>query len=384
MNYAQTYPIGNYHNTRTAKTTAIAPPIERIRQLDAKAKGRKRSTERQTQISADSNVANGFLKCTFLPKLKETKNVQACRKSDKTERDFFQSLSKLSEHYQIEPMQTQQFLYPYNMALAISDIEEKLKQKVLDWEEIRLVQDSKKTYFVSEERYNTGSTLFYIPVASLYRMLHNRKRKRNAHLLLSVCAYLYHIADIPYYRQEESYLYWMYEMMNDWVEQDDYTDETSVYLTEIKQAEYIGDYMEHRIFNRNNLTVFEQRVNSFKAKDDFDAECLSLANEAFALYKTYPNENVFRNAKPNGEASEEDMENIIGMEKYISFYADHKGWLNETLIESVNNEIQEYGQMEEPIIQKMFDGRDITANNLCFENRLFGLLHSLSDILHTF
>lgn len=384
MNYAQTYPIGNYQHSRTATTTAIAPTVKRVRRLDAKAKRCKRSTERQTQISTDSNVANGFLKCTFLPKLKETKTVQACRKSDKTERDFFQSLSKLAEHYQIETMQSKQFPYPYNMALAMSDMEEKLKQKVLDWEEIRLVQDSKKTYFVSEERYNTGATLFYIPVASLYRMLHNHKRKRNAHLLLSVCAYLYHIADIPYYRQEDSYLYWMYEMMNDWVEQDDYTDEAAVYLAEIKQAEYIGDYMEQRIYNHTNLTVFEQRINGFKVKDDFDRECLSIAKEAFTLYQTYPNANVFRNAKPNGEVSEEDMENIIGMDKYISFYADHKGWLNETLIESVNNEMQEYGQMEEPIILKQFDGRDITANNLCFENRLFILLHSLSDILHTF
>ncbi len=42
----------------------------------------------------------------------------------------------------------------------MTDVEEKLKSKVLDWEEIRLVQDSKKTYFVSEERYNTGATLF--------------------------------------------------------------------------------------------------------------------------------------------------------------------------------------------------------------------------------
>lgn len=384
MNYATQHHIGNYHNTRTATTKAVAPQIERVRQLDAKAKGCKRSAERQTQISTDNNVADGILKCTFLPKLKETKTVQACRKSDKMERDFFQSLSTLSEHYQIEPMQTQQYPYPYNMALAMSDMEEKLKQKVLDWEEIRLVQDSKKTYFVSEERYNTGTTLFYIPVASLYRMLYNHKRKRNAHLLLSVCTYLYHIADIPYYRQEDSYLYWMYEMMNDWVEQDDCTDETAIYLSEIKQAEYIGDYMEQRIYNRTNLTVFEQRINSFKAKDDFDNECLTVAKEAFALYQTYPNENVFRNAKPNGEALEEDMDNIIGMEKYISFYADHKGWLNETLIESVNNEIQEYGQMEEPIIQKQFDGRDITANNLCFENRLFELLHKLNDILHTF
>ena len=382
MNYAQTYHIGNYHNARTAKATTIAPPVKRVRQLDAKAKGCKRSTERQTQISTNSDVANGFLKCSFLPKLKETKTVQACSKSDKTERDFFQSLSKLAEHYNIEPAQTKQFDYPYNMALAMTDVEEKLKSKVLDWEEIRLVQDSKKTYFVSEERYNTGATLFYIPVSPLYRLLHDKKRKSNAHLLLSVCAYLYHIADIPYYRQEASYLYWMYEMMNDWVEQDDYTEETEVYLSEIKQAEFIGDFIEQRIYNRINLTVFEQRIEKFKVRNVFDKECLTVAKEAFSLYKTYPNENVLRNAKPNGEASGDDMENVIGMEKYISFYADHKGWLNETLIESVNTDIQEYGQMEEPIILKQFDGRDITANNLCFENRLFQLLHNLSDILH--
>lgn len=334
------------------------------------------------QVSSNSDVTNGFLKCSFLPKLKETKTVQACRKSNRTERDFFQSLSKLAKHYNIEPAQTKQFAYPYNMALAMADVEEKLKSKVLDWEEIRLVQDSKKTYFVSEERYNTGSTLFYIPVCPLYRLFHDKKRKSNAHLLLSVCAYLYHIADIPYYRQEASYLYWMYEMMNDWVEQDDYTEETEVYLSEIKEAEFIGDFIEQRIYNRINLTVFEKRIEKFKVRNDFDRECLIVAKEAFSLYQKYPNENVFRNAKPNGEASEEDMENIIGMEKYISFYADHKGWLNETLIESVNTDIQEYGQMEEPIILKQFDGRDITANNLCFENRLFQLLHDLSDVLH--
>nr|DAC74521.1 TPA_exp: hypothetical protein [Elizabethkingia anophelis] len=315
----------------------------------------------------------------FLPKLKKAQSVQACQK---TERDFYQSLSKLAKHYNIEPAQTKQFAYPYNMALAMADVEEKLKNTVLDWEEIRLVQDSQKTYFVSEERYNTGATLFYIPVSPLYRLLQSKERKTNAHLLLSVCTYLYHIADIPYYRQEASYLYWMYEMMNDWVEQDDYTEETEVYLSEIKEAEFIGDYIEQRIYNRINLTVFEQRIERFKVRNDFDRECLTVAKEAFALYQTYPNENVFRNAKPKGEASEEDMDNIIGMQKYISFYADHKGWLNETLIESVNTDIQEYGQMEEPIIMKQFDGRDITTNNLCFENRLFQLLYNLSDILH--
>ncbi|CAI9685530.1 hypothetical protein [Elizabethkingia anophelis] len=379
MNYATQHHIGNNPYTRTAKATEVAPTVGRVRTMDAKTKRRRPSTERQTEIRTDSNATNGFLKCMFLPKLKKAQSVQACQK---TERDFYQSLSKLAKHYNIEPAQTKQFAYPYNMALAMADVEEKLKNTVLDWEEIRLVQDSQKTYFVSEERYNTGATLFYIPVSPLYRLLQSKERKTSAHLLLSVCTYLYHIADIPYYRQEASYLYWMYEMMNDWVEQDDYTEETEVYLSEIKEAEFIGDYIEQRIYNRINLTVFEQRIERFKVRNDFDRECLTVAKEAFALYQTYPNENVFRNAKPKGEASEEDMDNIIGMQKYISFYADHKGWLNETLIESVNTDIQEYGQMEEPIIMKQFDGRDITTNNLCFENRLFQLLYNLSDILH--
>jgi hypothetical protein len=381
MNNATKYSIGDYPNTRAATPKTTSPAVKRVRKLDTKTKRCKPSTEGQTPIRTNRDASNGFLKCTFLPKLKETEAVQACRKSNKTERDFYKSLSQLAEHYSIVPMQTRPLPFPYNLALAISDIEEKLKFMVKDWEEIRLVQDSKKTYFVSEERYNTGSTLFYIPVASLYRMLHNRKRKTNAHLLLSVCAYLYHIADIPYYRQEASYLYWMYEMMNDWLEQDDYTDETEVYLSEIKQAEYIGNYMEQRIYNRINLTVFERRINGFKVKDDFDSQCLTVAKEAFVLYQTYPNESVFRNAKPNGEASKED---IIGMEKYISFYADHKGWLNERVIEMVNSELQEYGQMEEPIIEKPFDGRGLATKNLCFENRLFELLHKLCDILNEF
>src|SRR5690606_30328106 len=96
MNYATQHNIGNHHTTRTAAATAMAPPAKRIRELDAKAKGCKRSTQRQTESSTDPHVANGFLNCTFLPKLKETEMVQACRESDEMERDFFQSLSKLA------------------------------------------------------------------------------------------------------------------------------------------------------------------------------------------------------------------------------------------------------------------------------------------------
>ncbi|MCH5685262.1 hypothetical protein LWM68_14010 [Niabella sp. W65] len=257
MTYATTYHIGYDTHTQRAKAKTVAPPVERIYQLDESPKGRRRNTKGQTAVCTDNHVANGFLRTSFLPKLNETETVQACRKSAKTERDFYKSLSRLAGHYCIEPMPTQSYGYPYNIALALWDTQEQLSKKVRDWEEIKLLQDSRKTYLTSEERYNTGSTLFYIPVVPLYRMLRDPKRKHTAQLLLSVCTYLYHVVDIPYYRQENSFLYWQYEMLKEWVVSDEYTDEMSSYLSELEQAEWIGDRMEQKIFHRANLTFFK-------------------------------------------------------------------------------------------------------------------------------
>ena len=385
MNYAQTYRIGNNQSTRKKATKTVVPTVERVRPLDAKTQRRKRNSERQAEISTNTNVANGFLKTSFLPKLKETNSVQACKKTAKTERDFYKSLSQLAEHYKIEPMQTNQFEYPYNIALAIWDMEEKLKQRVLNWQEIRLVQDSKKTYFISEEKYNTGTTLYYIPIEPLYQMLHDPKRNRNAQLLISVCSYLYHIADIPYFRQEESYLYWMYEMHKDWVEQDDETEETEVYKREFEKAELIGGNIEQKLFNRINLQIFEQRLNTFKSRDTFDHDCWRLACDAFALYTEYPHASIFRNAPINEDHEDEDEENeIIDMEKYISFIAHTRGWLYESIADSINNEFNEYGAMQEPTICKYFDGSEIITTNLDFENRLFALLNNLCNLLYNY
>lgn len=384
MNYATTYHIGNIPNAPRDEAKAIAPPVKRVRQLDATTKGRKRSEKRQTAIRTDSDVTNSFLRTSFLPKLQETKTVQACRDNAKMERDFFISLSRLAEHYGINPKQTQSLDYPYNIAMALKDTEEQLKQKIKDWEEIRLIQNSKNTFFTSEERYNTGAMLYYIPIVPLYRWLRDPKRKQTALLLVSVCSYLYHVADIPYYRQESSYLCWMYEMLKDWVIDEEYEEETKNHICEFEQAELIGNRMEQKIYNHHNLSRFKDRLDRFIIKDTLDNDCFKLAKETYAIYQEYPNETVFRNARPNGEVDEDEREYIISMDRYVSFCADGKGWLMDTLEESVNNELQEYGQVEEPAILKRFDGSDITKNTLEFENRLLPMIEKLIYILNNF
>lgn len=384
MNYATQHHIGNNPNTRTATTTAVAPTVRRVCPMDKKTKRRRPNAERQSEIRTDSNATNGFLKCTFLPKLKTAQSVQACKE---TERDFYNSLSKLAEHYSIEPMPIRQdYGYPYNMVLAMWDMDTQMKRTHRNWDGFKLIQDSKKTFLTSEERYDTGTTLFYIPIVPLFEMLHDKLRKHTAHLLTSVCSYLYHIAQIPYYRQEDSYLYWQYETHKDWVEYDDETEETESYKSELRKAETIGDRIEQKLYNRINLTVFEQRLSRFKSRDTFDKECWNVACNAFALYTEYPTTSVFRNAPmPEQDPYDDDCENeVIGMEKYISFIADTKGWLYESIKDSINNEFNEYGVMEEPTINKIFDGSKITVGNLDFENRLFELLDDLSYLLNNY
>ena len=386
MDYATKNHFGKNKNSRRTKTKGTAPTIGRIYRMDKTPKRHQRNTEGQTEIRSCATTTDGFLKSTFLPKLKAENRVeQDGDNSIKIEKDFYQSLSQLAEHYQIQPKPTRDFGFPYNVALALDDLRNLLKNNIKDWKEIRLIQEENKTYFTSEECYNTGSTLYYIPLLPLYRLSKNPKRRQAVQLLQSVCCYLYHIAGISYYRQRDTYLFWMYEMVSDWITSDDENEETPTYLSEIKQAEQIGDFMEQKIYNQYNLIRFKDFLKNFKAKDRFDNDCFMLARKIFSLYQQYPNATIYQNLQQNTEEDYEyEIETTVSIDKYISFCAKGKGLLFQTLFEAVNSEFQECTTMEEPIVIKTFDGSNITNNNLDFENRLFPLIEELIYILNNF
>ena len=392
------YAIKNYiwksENSRKTKAKTATPTIRRIFRLDETGQKCFGDSERQTKISSYKPTTNGFLKCTFLPKLKENdvhklmtneQNLtQIQRKNAIMENDFYISLSQLTEHYRLNSMTSRHFGYPYNMALALDDVQKQLKNKVRDWKEIRLIEEKGITYFTSEERYNTGAILYYIPIVRLYRLSKNPKRKHTVQLLQSICSYLYHVAKVPYYRKLDSYLFWMYEMVEEWLTSDDENEETPIYLSEIKQAEHIGDFMEQKIYNHHNLTRFKDHLKNFKAKDRFDNDCFILARKIFSLYQQYPNATIYQNLQSNTETEEYESDTVVSMDKYVSFCSEAKGLLFQTLFEAVNSDLQEYATMQEPRVIKKFDGRNITNNNLDFENRLFPLIEELIYILNNF
>ena len=383
MEYATQYYIGHHPSAPKAKAKKTLQTVGRVHSMGTKDKRCTRNKQGQTEVSTATDVANGFLRTTFLPKLEAMKTVQPATEVEKIETDFYCSLCAVARHYNgFEPMDTRRFGYPYNIALSVWEVENHLKRNIKNWNCLRLVQDDKgKTFFISEEQYNTGTTLFYIPVIPLYKMLKDPKTKRAARLLMSVFAYLYHVADIPYYRQEDAYLYWQYEMIADWIEQDDEA-ELDSRKEELNVAQWCGEKMEQKMFNRKNLDVFAERIKAFKPKNDFEHECLHVAKEMFVLYTDYPTTTVFQHAK-YVQDDEEQEDEIIAMRKYISFIADAKGWLYETVAESVNNEFNECGETEEPTLLKKFNGTAITDCSLEFENRLFPLIGDLCYLLNS-
>lgn len=385
MYYAKDNDFGNISTARAKKTKTASRTARRVYAMDAETQRRRRGAERQMQVSACADATNGFLKVAFLPKLEQSKALRSCQQSAKMQECFYASLDRLAMHYGIVPMNTRHFEYPYNMALALWDVEGKLKKCVGNFQEVRVLQNKGKTYLLSEEKYNTGTTLYYIPTHPIYKMLKDLKHKKNAHLLLSICSYLYHIAGIPYYREQGSYLYWLYEMHREWTEQDEDREENEKYVHEFDKAECIGDCMGQKFFSPMNLNFFEKRLNGFKSRDAFDKQCLDIGKKAFAIYTDYPNESIFRNAPTNDRDEDEETENeSIGMEKYISFISDTKGWLYESIEESINNEFNEYGEMDEPTIIKCFDGSELTENSLDFESRLFNLLDDMCALLYNY
>lgn len=384
MDHATTkYHIGNHKTSRRKKAKAIAPTtngIFRIYETPERCFGYK---ERQAEIRSHQPTTNGFLKTTFLPKLRERKTEKLSEIEAKIrERDFYNSLSQLAEHYQIQTKPTKHFDYPYNIALALDDVEYQLKNKLEDWEEVRLIKTEEKIYLTSKEHYDTGSMLYYIPIIPLYKLSKNPKRKQATELLKSVYSYMYHIAQIPYYRDQNSYLYWMYEMIRDWIVSDDENEDTPTYLSELKQAEIIGKLMTKKIFSNQNLSRFKERLYAFQSKDKFDNDCFLLASKIFELYQNYPYVSIYRNAQIQRNFDQDEEFSSLSMDKYISFCAEVKGWLFQTLFENVNMEFQEYASTEEPTIIKKFDGSDLTNINLDYEKRIFRLIEELIDLLN--
>lgn len=376
-------------NRRAAKaarkqTAAAAPPKRRaVPARDAAQAGCCRSAAGHAAGSPAGAAAHAFLKCRFLPHYTGQETTVA----PPQEKDFVTSLDLLCRHYGISPMDTRALGYPYSREVALWDAQRKLRAACEPSVEIGSTTAEGGGCLTSAETYCTGNTLYYIPLVPLHRLMQCRTTRKGAQLLLGICAYLYHMAGVPHYRDEDSYLYWQYDMIGQWVEDDPEGWEQEHYWqnrSQLHTAAHIGEVMQRRLHNRVNLDRLAERTAQFMPLDSFGSSCLDLAGDALQLWNDYPEAHLWRYADqsvlPDPESYDES--DCITMDKYIGFCADTEGWLYNTLSECVNNEFNECTSIQEPVLHRTFDGREQAADSLEFECRLFRLINDLCALLN--
>ncbi|MBS1528380.1 MAG: hypothetical protein JST19_22225, partial [Bacteroidetes bacterium] len=238
--------------------------------------------------------------------------------------------------------------------------------------------------FATTDTADTGTTLYYIPVIPLYRLLQGRRSRKGAQLLLSVCSYLCRIAGVPYYREDDSYLNWHYEMFAEMLADDagnmdaeDYEQDKSA----LNRAAYYGDIMGKRIYHSYQLECFEQRIHAFLPRNTWDADCLKAARTAFDLWRQYPDGHLLKHA-PETADEDENEEPPVRIYEYVSFISETKGGLFSSLSEMVNSEFNERTQLDEPVVITHYDGSETEQDSLDFERRLFDLIIDICDLIN--
>jgi hypothetical protein len=339
----------------------------------------RRPAQTKTAVHTPAPTTDGFLRHQFLPLWEQS--AAALPEKNKTEREFFDSLSILSDKHQFQPMDISDKPYPYNILLAYWQAEQYLVRQDQETELIIMQTYKNNVVLVNKEVYNTNNTLYYIPVLPLYKLLKDKLQKACAELLLSVFAYLYHIADIPYYRSEDSYLCYMYQMIKDWLMDDPEYSEDEYNLhkqSELNKVAHIGDVMVRKIYNTIHLEQFAKRIQNFRPKDEFQSDCLKVAQTAHNIMAQYPNSSIYSHM---AQIEDEDVDETISAGQYISFIADNDGSLYDEMTSMIDGEFGERIAIQEPTAYTIYSAKE-TPQVLDMEQQLFPLINDLCSLLN--
>ena len=377
MNYEQATKISNKGKSDRTKHNATSRTATKLCRMDAKTAGCKRDNARQKELGSCRGIADGFLRNLFVPKVKAVIDNHTSKTADRLTADFNRSLELVTSYYKIDLKPCKDLVYPYNISATLCELEKTLKPRLNNYEDVRLIKENSTVYIIVEDVFYTKMELFYMPVIPLYKALKRKNQRSTANLLLSIFSYLYSVANVPYYRDRDSFLYGNYEMIEDWEKEEGEPD--SLLFQEINNAKIFGDYMLKKIKCPKNLHYLKNRIKAFIPTNDFDTEVLNLANQTLKLYKEFPKEQITRNVKQFGDLHHD--ENMTTLEQYVGFCADSDGNLQGQLLACVNSELLEY-DIQHPIMQKKFNGNIIVETEESFEYKIFELISNLCTVLY--
>lgn len=355
--------------------------IRKVRKTIRDAAHNRRSKEIKAKKRSRIPACNAFLKQQFLPvtdrRLPDNHSIAGILST------FERSFAHLGELYRFVPVDLYETAFPLNIHHALKHAETYIEKNDKSSHLLVMQDEDEQMRVVTAKSLQASYDLYYVQAAPLYRLLADTSKRPFANLLLSMFAYLYQVANMPFCN--EQFIGGTYDMIEEWIaddpdawDEEDYAER----LDDITQMNKDAKRMCRIIADRKHLRRFERRITTMLPENETEAETVRLAVRFFQLWKEYPGHGFNSNVFPN--LLNPEMEERMYVEQYFSFVWESRGWLFEDLMENINVSLQEYSTSDDPVAVQFFETpQDTIRLDLPYENLLLKLIEELIDILNT-
>lgn len=342
----------------------------------------KGSQVEQASSRTAGTFADGFLRHQFLPKYEASTELP---KREMIEATYFKSIKRLTAYYHIDAIDVSNYSYPYNVLLSKWNISRKIRIKGR-YRDLKLEEtDDLKIKLLVKETINTGSDLYYIPLAPLYKQL-QKENKLCPKLLLGVCVYLYRKAGVCHYRDSESYVCYLYDIMDNWIEDDRESMDEADYKEQrdnLDEMFAIGDKLTGILGEEEHLLKLQTIIKAFEPKNRFETACLNLAKDTLAVWMEFPHANLYQHVEHEEDDEDDYYSNgKIQVTDYISFIGETSGSVYENMINMTNDDFNERSGVQDFETTVVFDkGKRKYKDELAYEAKVIAIINELCNLL---
>ncbi|RZJ87247.1 MAG: hypothetical protein EOO20_16515 [Chryseobacterium sp.] len=373
-----------YQNQTLQQNVAAAPKIRAVRPI-LKQKSRSfGSKKRRAKECAPVASGNGFLSHSFSPVVNGyAKEIQA---ASRVTESIFAAARNLCDLYGIKPIDDEHLMYPQNVAKLVEDLQQQIATIDKHANVLVISSEDRLPTLAVTKVFDTKTTLYYLPIEPLHFLMKQEERKPTAQLLLSVLCYFYQIGGIPYFGEKSSYLYYVYQMIYDCYSDEDICEDPKEHqhvMDHIQLVESESSGLLKSLSDKDQLALLNDRLSEFSPKTKAHENLKAIAIRVNTLFGKFLIRSVMDSIVDDLNGS--DGEGSISAEHYLSFIWSGEDCLYDQLMETVNCELQEYNEIDEPISMQLFDEpQKYISHDLSFEQEFFDLLNELSDNLYDF
>lgn len=382
MNHATPYRNRDYHISQKGKAKQFTSKNCQAARQQSKGQRRFKYLNREEEHSTFIHAANDFLRNTFLPKVEQ--ELGSAKIDLQADRQLQCSLKKLENHFGFRIPEYEITNLDYKWNLCIYYIDQAIDKRSLPFvtSTAHIEYDENEQFHICiSEQVNASSRLFYVPVLPLKRMLSDKRKRKGALLLQAVFSFLYLHAALPFYTDDCSFLNGEMECLYQWSQESEDEEFMTFINKRLSEAMDIGFCIWKKISNFQNLTFLQNRLTSFKPKNQFDAACFELAQRVSQLMARFDKGNILKYASP--------VEDTVEYETHFlhysfSFIPDLKGGLFAELKEMLDNQLQECYLDQSLLVKRRFDGNEQTGIGLTYEISVLALMEDLIELLLNF